>query len=330
MSQALSAAVSAARLDPDGAVRHGRTRLAPPPGAPSGWAVAALTRLLYRRSYLGRPDDGPSAGAPAATGPVDLRPAFAREDAELGAALRAADGGRWTWQSGWQPSTTDGRLLTDRHGLCLRTTPDEVRTGPAGDVEVRFPTARPFASPGFFLVTGAAGAAGSTEVLRWYLNVAPAAAPQVLEAVVSRFDRHGIPFTFKVLNHPEQFPRPDAAVLYASRSQLELAHRTVLSLHAAHHAHFGTAVPLFTRKVRHGIGVAEEPPPSRVPVSFGQHRCALVAQGIVAAGPAADAATRFAAVTATFAEAGISLEAPHLNPGSAELRLPGGDLTWAA
>jgi HopA1 effector protein family len=316
----------------DGGLRQADISLDRPERAGASWTTAALVRLLYRRCYLGRSTDDLDPEN------VDRRPPFAREDPVLGAALRAADGGRWIWESGWciDSDTADGAMLVNEHGLQVHARRDEFRparpsTGAAtarirgrwpAPVEVRFPTARPYASPGFFLISGAAGLAVGHDIVRWYLDLESSATPGVLGTLVRELDGAGLRYTFKVLSDPAEYPRPDSAVLYASRTDLAKVHAVVLDLHDEDPGRFRAATPMFSRRVRDGIGIAEDPPQATVPLSFGQHRCRLVAKGLIDAGADADSDARFRAIVRTFDEVGISVDAPHLNPGSPEFDLP--------
>ena len=334
-AQALYDVAVSTRVRPDGGLRQADVSLDRPEQAGASWTTAALVRLLYRRCYLGRSTD---AFDPEN---VDRRPAFAREDAVLGAALRAADGGRWIWESGWSvdSDTADGAMLVNEHGLQIHARRDEFRparrsTGAATarirgqwrePVDVRFPTARPYASPGFFLVSGTAGLAVGHDIVRWYLDLESSATPGVLRTLVRELDGAGLRYTFKVLSDPAEYPRPDAAVLYASRADLARVHAVVLDLHDEDPGGFRPATPMFSRRVRDGIGIAEDPPHATVPLSFGQHRCRLVAKGLIDAGADADGDARFRAIVHAFDEVGISVDAPHLNPGSPEFDLPDRD-----
>ena len=73
--------------------------------------------------------------------------------------------------------------------------------------------------------------------------------------------------------------------------------------------------PMFTRRLAGGLAVAEDPGDGR---SFGQHRCQLVAEGIVRAFAAtkvgADEMTT--AIAARFAEEGLTVARPWLSAGS--------------
>jgi hypothetical protein len=75
---------------------------------------------------------------------------------------------------------------------------------------------------------------------------------------------------------------------------------------------------LFTRALRPGVGLAEEPNTGE---SFGMNRCRLVAEGIADAWRRGDQSLpgREAAIAARFTAAGCDLSRPHLSPDSADL-----------
>jgi hypothetical protein len=312
----LVAIADATTVAGDGSFRYQDRTYTRPASAGPGWTAVMLGRVLYQRAYLGR-DATPSTDRP------DTRPIFAREDPDLGADLRAAAGTRWYWQPGWQLTDEElppGNFAVARQGLTLRVTDDELRFGDGG-AQVRLPATRPHVAPGFFLITGIEGPAPGADVVRAYANVRPDGAAPLLRAIVESLDAAAVPFTFKVLNHPDEYGRPDAAVLYLRRRELPFAIRLLLDHSARRPLPFDAATPLFTRPIAAGIAVAEEPPAATVPTSFGQHRCAIVAGALVGAGPAATPSDRAAAITTAWRAAGLSLAAPHLNPGSAEFDL---------
>ena len=79
--------------------------------------------------------------------------------------------------------------------------------------------------------------------------------------------------------------------------------------------HLGPATPLFARRLRAGVGQAEDPAGGE---SFGQHRCRIVAEGLWNAyvEQASTREARLACVVAQFERHGLSLRRPHLNAGS--------------
>ena len=79
-------------------------------------------------------------------------------------------------------------------------------------------------------------------------------------------------------------------------------------------AHLADGAPAFCLPLARGLALAELPANRQ---RFGQQRCRQLAQAIVAAGEAG-AQARMAAVREHFAAAGISLDAPYLQPGSTD------------
>jgi hypothetical protein len=218
----------------------------------------------------------------------------------------------------------DGRVVV-RDGLRLFVARGEVRPFEApleAPVEVRFPADRPFASPGFFLTVSSRGPAGSPDgVARWYVAVTAASAPGLFGAMTSALEDLGARFVMKVLNDPARYPRPDAAVVYVPRSDVPRVAPAVLDVALARGVEREERVPSFARRLAGGLAIADDPPSTGRPMSFGQHRCALVARGLVAAGPGSTPAQRLAAVLESFAAAGIDPSRPHLNPGAPEFDL---------
>jgi hypothetical protein len=147
--------------------------------------------------------------------------------------------------------------------------------------------------------------------------------PQVTSGVerllanVSRtLNRFGVPFRFKCLDAAQNYVRLDAAVLYVARRHDRLVRELLDELAAGLDSrHLGDATPLFARRLRPGVGQAEDPAGGE---SFGQHRCRIVAEGLwnAYAGQAPTREARLACVVAQFARYGLSLRRPHLNAGS--------------
>jgi hypothetical protein len=105
-------------------------------------------------------------------------------------------------------------------------------------------------------------------------------------------------------------------VLYVARRHDRLVRELLEELAAGLDArHLGPATPLFTRRLRAGVGQAEDPAGGE---SFGQQRCRIVAEGIwnAYAGQAPTREACLACVVAQFARYGLSLRRPHRNAGS--------------
>ena len=133
---------------------------------------------------------------------------------------------------------------------------------------------------GFYTAHGDAGScdADDERIDRYYLNPRGDVRPAVLAVVTGRMNRRGLPFRFKVLNDSAT-NRCDGAVLYVD-SDLRREVRPVLAEIATSLGNgLAPRVPALTKALAPGIGFAEDPPGD---VSFGTHRCALLAEALLA------------------------------------------------
>ncbi len=157
---------------------------------------------------------------------------------------------------------------------------------------------------------------GGDAVVRVYWNVTSAGAPALVRAITSRLNAAGAPFGLKVADHAWRLTRCDGAVLYVSEEVFRAWEGELRETASALAPLLRRSVPAFTLELAGGVGLAEHPGGA---VSFGAARCALLADGIVRArerGVAGiDAAV--AVVAERFAEDGVRLDAPYLEPSLA-------------
>ena len=305
----------------DDAFRCGAIDVRRPADAAAGaapWLPRALATALYRHYYLGIPDAAPAA--------PDRRPVFAREDPSLGRRLRAANASVAHWEEGWEvvAGGPEG-FLVSRQGLRLHVTEDEVRPArPAigAPVAVRFPADRPYASPGFYLTVSSRGPVAPAEGLaRWYVAVTAEGAPALFGAVTWSLDALGVRFVAKVLNDPASYPRPDAGVVYVRRCDVGRVAPALLGIAAEHAGALDNRVPSFTRRLRRGLAIADDPSSTGRPMSFGQHRCGVIARGLVAAGAESTADARRLAILDAIRAESLDPDRLHLNPHTPEFAI---------
>ena len=108
----------------------------------------------------------------------------------------------------------------------------------------------------------------------------------------------------------------DAAVLYLSGERFLALRETLCDVASALSAHLPARIPAFTLELAPGVGVAEADGTGE---SFGIRRCGLLAEAIVLAHEQriTDAGARVDAVAARFAEDGLQIDAPYLEPSLA-------------
>jgi hypothetical protein len=283
--------------------------------------VPLLTEALYGRCYARRL--GWPAPAPGQAGD-DLLP-----------LLTAANPGRERWEAGWQvrQALSTGRIVAERYGDARFLWPGEFLASDAPGTPpragVRITVWRPRESatlqPGFYFVFGEAPWHDDVPLLRVYWNATPAGAPALTAALAGTLNRWGLPFRYKCLTRSGSYPRTDSAVLYVARRSWPLVRELVDQVHRTVAGGLDGDVPLFARRLAHGMAAAEDPGTGE---SFGMHRCRLVADGLWSAWRAGRTGTRdrLGAVRDAFTRAGVSIDRPWLNAGStASYEMEGAD-----
>jgi len=274
--------------------------------------AARLREELYSSFYC--------TGRPVPTRLGNPQPVAA--DPWLTTALSDANIGRGTWQPGWIVHSCHGddavvstpRLRVRVPAADCRAEGDgPIRSGVA--VSVRLPKELPARSPGFFTVLGEAvfESTPPTRILRVYWNIGASGAPALVRALSSRLNAEEVPFRLKVADHPARFDRCDAAVLYLPSDAFSGVRGMLAQVAATLTPCLRPEIPAFTLAFAAGVGLAESPNTGE---SFGEHRCGILADGIVdaAAQGVAPGAARVEAVIARLAAHGVTIGTPYLEP----------------
>jgi hypothetical protein len=189
-----------------------------------------------------------------------------------------------------------------------------------GSVRLHAPRESLNLQPGYYYAFGEMldELAEQLSVIRFYFNCRADSAASLLGAISSGLNRFQVPFRIKALLRPEHYDRTDSMVLYVAARYFGITSRVIELIREK--VALSPSVPLFTKRLWPGIGVAVEPATGE---SFGLHRCRLVAEGIVDAwrDGKQDVPLRLGAVAARFAAAGLDLTRPYLGPSGVELFL---------
>jgi HopA1 effector protein family len=275
--------------------------------------VACLREELYFSFYChGRP-------VPARWG----APEPPSGDPWLLEAMSQANSGSGSWESGWIVERLDGDdVVATRSRLRVRVPVEDcsARAGvirPGAAASVRLPKELPAQSPGFWTVVSdtAADPASAEGDVRVYWNITRDGAAPLVSALSTRLNRDAMPFRLKVADHPFRLERCDAAVLYLQGGAFRAVRRTLGEIATALTTRLRPQIPAFTLPLVPGVGLAEDDRGE----SFGIRRCGLLADAIVRGHE--DGLTRFDeqldAVAARFAEDGVLIDAPYLEPSLA-------------
>jgi hypothetical protein len=170
------------------------------------------------------------------------------------------------------------------------------------------------AQPGCYMALGQPESTG-TKWLRVYWNVNLSGAVVLMEVTTRILNRLQVPFRLKVLLDTS-IARRDAAVLYVPLACWSAARNVIGQLDK--NRDIEAAMPLFTKPVRPGIALAEDP---QTGLSFGMHRSGLVARSLARSYVAGHTKEReqWSDLQAEFAQEKLSIERAYLNPGSADV-----------
>lgn len=197
--------------------------------------------------------------------------------------------------------------------------------GDGRSARVRLDAARAALSPGFFLCDGSRERRlRSTGLLRVYVHVTdPESAPGVWRAVLTALEDEPIPYRAKICSARAAYPRQDGLVVYLGAEGWYAAERVMESVIGR--PGVGTSTSAFVHELAPGVGAAWEPEDRRAgmgKVSFGEHRAAALAHGLLLHHEKPDACTAHEAVHAAFLEAGIDPADPARNVDSPRGVLP--------
>jgi hypothetical protein len=241
-------------------------------------------------------------------------------------SLSAANNGQGSWEPGWvlRSIEGDGRMTAEKGGVVYWVPEDEIRLSratarPGEFCRVLVPKEKRYLEPGYYFaigdVDGGDAPGESVPHVRFYWHLTAGAAIAYMAAVTQILNARGIPFRTKVLSDPVAYCRADAGVLYLQRRHYRRLGDAIPSILRRIGPRLNPQVPLFTRILAPGLGLAEDPHNG---MSFGQHRCKLAAEGLWRSFVQGDRTrqSRAATLAIVFREAGLKPSSPYLAAGS--------------
>lgn len=229
----------------------------------------------------------------------------------------------------------DGSLVVTKGGLTLHIErelhlqPTSLSATVGDTVAIRLPKNR--VQNGFYMAIGNEGPQSSShpehqpQTVRIYFNLSPEGAVAVMGNLTRQLNEIAIPFTFKALYNPVDYERYDSAVLYFEKSHYETVLPILQTVYAENQFHFHPDVPLFTKLLVPGLGLAEEPNQKFATLeSFGMNRCQIVANGMLESWRQGNDSPekRLAAILTHFSLLGIELQRSYLNAKSEDIYTP--------
>ena len=242
--------------------------------------------------------------------------------------LSRANVGHGTWDPGWVVTSIDeaGGLILHKHADDVslwaasgqfRAADGTVAVGSVGRLALGKELREML--PGFYTVLGDADmpepSPESDGIVRLYWHLTADAAPEWIHIVSRSLNEAGVPFRAKVLNSPSAYFRADAGVVYITATDYRAVTTPLSAVYRSIADDLRASTPMFTKQLVPGLAVAEDPGDGS---SFGQHRCQLVADGMLRAhedGRTAESDV-VDAIDWRFAEEGLRLGQAWLSRGS--------------
>lgn len=246
-------------------------------------------------------------------------------------ALSAANAGRDRWEAGWvlAQAMPNGYVMARKGDASHMCAPGEFalahhhghgHPAPGAPLHVLFARESRTQQPGFYIVNGETPApfGSDSRMTRIYWHIDENGAVPLVRAVSTLLNRYQIPFRFKTLSYSGVYTRADAAVLFFAARYYGVIAKLLPSIRAEVSRNLRTSVPLLTKRLHDGVGLAEDPATGE---SFGMSRSQLLAQAIwdaYARGMQTEE-SRMQELAIQFQRAGLSLERPHLRAASADI-----------
>ncbi|PSB27517.1 T3SS effector HopA1 family protein [Chlorogloea sp. CCALA 695] len=248
--------------------------------------------------------------------------------------LHESNCGEGYFDPGWSvlKEETDGTLAVTKGSLRLHIKrdkhlqPAEKSVAVGKLVAIRMP--KNLVQNGFYMAVGNAGVQSQQhleqpqQIVRIYLNLTPSGTVEVMRNLTQQLNAISIEFSFKVLYNPDDYKRYDSGVLYFDKRDYQAVREVLQAVYQQKESHFKSEVPLFTKQLAPGLGLAEEPDQKfGVQESFGMNRCQIVANGLLEAWHQGDDSLqgRMQAILGQFSHLGIDLQRPYLNANSEDI-----------
>lgn len=258
-------------------------------------------------------------------------------DPEFYEQLHQSNYGKGRFDPGWLilKEESDGTLAVTKGGLRLHIEPDKHLPPAQQNVDVgdsaAIWTPKNRVQNGFYMaVSNVRGQSDEFSndfpgTVRIYCHLSPEGAMQLMSGLTRQLNNYSIPFSFKVVYNPAEYKRYDSGVLYFDQTNYELVRGILQTIYIENQSCFKSEVPLFTKELAPGLGLAEEPNNKfEIQESFGMNRCQIVANGLLKARSQGDNSpeNRIKAILEEFSIQGISLQYPYLNAESEDMYTP--------
>lgn len=171
---------------------------------------------------------------------------------------------------------------------------------------------------GYYVSVGNAGTAytqNPDRTVNIYFNFDVRGAIIFTNLLTQQLNAIDLPFSFKTLYHPLDYKRYDSGVLNIESDRYLQVKPILETIYSEKQSHFSSEIPLFTKFLAPGVGLAEELGSKDSPEdSFGKHRCQILSAALIEAQQTEKESPeqRLKLIHQHFSEENIQLNHPYL------------------
>jgi hypothetical protein len=243
--------------------------------------------------------------------------------------LSAANRTKERWEHGWAIAQIlpHGQVMAQKGDVQRSLWPGTFlsKDGPAAmprqgaEISIFYPKESRSLQTGFYYVFGETpeDETHGFGLVRLYWNISCDGAPKLISMLTSRLNRFHVPFRLKCATSRSQYDRTDVAVVYLAKRFFRITADLMLDVHPEVVEFLDEPVPLFSKRVAKGLGVAEDPGTGE---SFGQSRCHRLAESVWNCHLQGEQSlqARWTEFRRLLKKSGIDSEHLHLNAGSVD------------
>ncbi len=244
-------------------------------------------------------------------------------DIEFCQKLHHSNTGNGYIDTNWQVTAEadNGELVVVKDGLYLHINPQKHLPKDLGrpNIEDVVPIYLPnnLAGVDTYIMVGDQGVPNQAHSVQIYFNFTPDAAIAITQKITQELNELRIPFQFNILHNPSLFYQYNPGSLWLSRSSYFAVQAFLQKTYEAHQTDFSSNVPLFSKQLALGLGLAEVPTSG---ATFGEQRCEVLAAGLVIAMEQGKSSLtdKLEVIYQVFSDARIDWLRPYLNPSMSD------------
>jgi hypothetical protein len=190
-------------------------------------------------------------------------------DLELYTSLHESNCGQGYFDPGWDVlrEESNGLLAVQKNELTIHIERKQMQLAEQSACvghRISLPMPSNLVTKGCYLAVGNAGISNydsdnPSQMVDIYFNFSPVGAIALMKSLTQQLNAMLIPFSFRAPYNADDYNRCDCGVLHIESHNYQAVWQVLQNVYSESKSHFQADVPLFTKSLAPGIGLAEEP-----------------------------------------------------------------------